>query len=68
VLDSGVVASEPIVAVREPTPIDKRRAQLLARINAASRDVSEAGERKYEALHAELAALELEIATAPPAA
>jgi hypothetical protein len=68
VLDSGVVASEPIVAVREPTAIDKRRAQLLARINAASKDVSEQGERRYEALHAELAALELEIATAPPAA
>ena len=28
----------------------------------------EAGERKYEALHAELAALELEIATAPSSA
>jgi hypothetical protein len=68
VLDAGVVASEPIVAVREPTPTDKRRAQLLARINEASKDVSPGGERKYEALHAELAALELEIATAPPAA
>ena len=68
VLDSGVVASEPVVAVREPTPIDKRRAQLLARINEASKDVSPRGEQKYEALHAELAALELEIATAPSSA
>ena len=40
VLDAGDVASEPTVAVREPTPTDKRRAQLLARINEASRDVS----------------------------
>jgi hypothetical protein len=68
VLDAGVVASEPIVAVREATPTDKRRAKLLARINEASKDVSEQGERRYEALHAELAALELEIATAPSAA
>jgi hypothetical protein len=69
VLDSGVVAHEPTITVqREPTATDKRRAQLLARINEASRDVSGAGERKYEALHAELAALELEIATAPSAA
>lgn len=69
VLDAGVVAPEPAdVVLREPTPTDKRRAQLLARINEASKDVSPRGEQKYEALHAELAALELEIATAPSSA
>ena len=38
--------------MREPTPTDKRRAQLLARINEASKDdVVRSGEQKYEALH-----------------
>jgi hypothetical protein len=75
VLDGGKVATvdttapDPAVAASQKTAAENRQAQLLKQINEASRDTSEQGERRYEKLVAEIAALSLEAATAPsPAA